>query len=40
MIIPKKYGGLGFTAHGHSQVVTKIASKSGSAAVTVMVRNY
>lgn len=39
MIIPKKYGGLGFTAHGHSQVVTKIASKSGSAAVTVMVPN-
>ena len=39
MIIPKKYGGLGFTAHGHSQVVTKIASKSFSAAVTVMVPN-
>ena len=39
MIIPKKFGGLGFTAHGHSQVVTKIASRSGSAAVTVMVPN-
>lgn len=39
MIIPKKYGGLGFTAHGHSMVVTKIASSSGSAAVTVMVPN-
>lgn len=39
MIIPKAYGGLGFTAHGHSQVVTKIASKSFSAAVTVMVPN-
>lgn len=39
MIIPKKYGGLGFTAHGHSQVVTKIASRSGSVAVTVMVPN-
>lgn len=39
MIIPKQYGGLGFTAHGHSQVVTKIASRSGSAAVTVMVPN-
>jgi len=39
MIIPKKYGGLGFTAHGHSQVVTKLASRSGSAAVTVMVPN-
>lgn len=39
MIIPKKFGGLGFTAHGHSQVVTKIASRSGSTAVTVMVPN-
>ena len=39
MIIPKAYGGLGFSAHGHSQVVTKIASRSGSAAVTVMVPN-
>ena len=39
MIIPKKYGGLGFTAHGHSIVVTKIASRSGSTAVTVMVPN-
>jgi len=39
MIIPKEYGGLGFTAHGHSQVVTKIASKSFSAGVTVMVPN-
>ena len=29
MIIPKAYGGLGFTAHGHSQVVTKLASRSG-----------
>lgn len=35
MIIPKKYGGLGFTAHGHSQVVVKIASRSGSAAISV-----
>lgn len=32
-------GGLGFTAHGHSLVVTKIASRSGSAAVSVMVPN-
>ncbi len=39
MIIPKAYGGLGFTAHGHSQVVTKLASRSGSTAVTVMVPN-
>jgi len=39
MIIPKEFGGLGFTAHGHSQVVTKIASRSASTAVTVMVPN-
>jgi acyl-CoA dehydrogenase len=39
MIIPKAYGGLGFSAHGHSQIVTKIASRSTSAAVTVMVPN-
>ena len=39
MVIPKQYGGLGFSAHGHSQVVTKIASRSGSTAVTVMVPN-
>jgi acyl-CoA dehydrogenase len=39
MVIPKEYGGLGMTAHGHSQVVTKIASRSGSTAVTVMVPN-
>lgn len=32
-------GGHGFTAHGHSQVVTKIASRSCAAAVTVMVPN-
>lgn len=39
MIIPKAYGGLGFTANGHSKVVTKIGSRSGSTAVTVMVPN-
>lgn len=39
MVIPKKYGGLGFSAHGHSLVVTKLASRSGSAAVSVMVPN-
>lgn len=39
MIIPKAYGGLGFTANGHSKIVTKIGSRSGSAAVTVMVPN-
>lgn len=39
MIIPKEYGGLGFTPHGHSMVVTKISSRSVSAAVTVSVPN-
>lgn len=39
MIIPKKDGGLGFSAIGHSAVVTKVASRSVAAAVTVMVPN-
>jgi len=39
MIIPKEYGGLGFSAYGHSQVVLKISTRSGTAAVSVMVPN-
>jgi acyl-CoA dehydrogenase len=39
MIIPADYGGLGFSAIAHSAVVTKIASRSVTAAVTVMVPN-
>ena len=39
MIIPKSYGGLEFSALGHSSVVMKIAGRSISAAVTVMVPN-
>lgn len=39
MIIPKEYGGLGFSVRAHSEVITKIATRSGSAAVTVMVPN-
>ena len=39
MVIPKQYGGLGFSALGHSSVVMKIASRSITAAVTVMVPN-
>ena len=39
MIIPKQYGGLGFSALAHSEVVMKIASRSITAAVTVMVPN-
>ena len=32
MIIPKEYGGLGFSAIAHSSIVTKLATKSSSAA--------
>jgi acyl-CoA dehydrogenase len=39
MIIPRRYGGLEFSANGHSSVITKIASRSISAGVTVMVPN-
>ncbi|MEO6564718.1 MAG: acyl-CoA dehydrogenase, partial [Casimicrobiaceae bacterium] len=39
MIIPREYGGLGFSAWAHSQVVTKLSTRSGTAAVTVMVPN-
>ncbi|HEX6829005.1 MAG TPA: acyl-CoA dehydrogenase [Burkholderiales bacterium] len=39
MIIPKEYGGLGFSAFAHSEVVTKLASRSTNVAVTVMVPN-
>ena len=39
MIIPKEFDGLGFSALGHSRVVTRIASRSITAAVTVMVPN-
>jgi acyl-CoA dehydrogenase len=39
MIIPKAFGGLGMTHIGHAKVVTKIASRSVTCAVTVMVPN-
>jgi len=39
MIIPKEYGGLGFSAWAHSQVVTRLSTRCGTAAVTVMVPN-
>jgi len=39
MIIPKERGGLGFSALMHSHVVMKVASRSPTAAVTVMVPN-
>jgi len=39
MIVPEAYGGLGFSAAAHSEVVAKLASRSLTAAVTVMVPN-
>lgn len=39
MIIPKEFGGLGFSAFAHSEVVRYIASHNVVAAVTVMVPN-
>ena len=39
MIIPKRYGGKEFSAYAHSQVVTKLATRCGAAAVHVMVPN-
>ncbi len=39
MIIPEEYGGLEFSAAAHSAVVTKLASRSATVAVTVMVPN-
>jgi acyl-CoA dehydrogenase len=39
MIIPKEFGGLGFSPYAHSEVVRKISTRSLTAAVTVMVPN-
>jgi acyl-CoA dehydrogenase len=39
MIIPRQYGGLGFSVLAHSAVIMKIASRSVTAAVTAMVPN-
>lgn len=39
MIIPESYGGKGFSATGHANVVSRIASRSISAALTVMIPN-
>lgn len=39
MVIPKEYGGLGFSALAHSTVVLKIATRCISAAVNTMVPN-
>ncbi len=39
MIIPKAYGGLGFSAYAHSQVIQKLSTRCSAAAVSVMVPN-
>jgi acyl-CoA dehydrogenase len=39
MIIPKKYGGLEFSAYAHSQVVMKLSTRCSALAVSVMVPN-
>lgn len=39
MIIPKSYGGLGFSALAHSSVIAKLASRSQVLAITAMVPN-
>ena len=39
MIIPKEFGGLGFSAYAHSCVVEKLASRSVVLAITTMVPN-
>jgi len=39
MIIPREYGGLGFSAYAHSQIIAKLASRCSATVVTVMVPN-
>jgi acyl-CoA dehydrogenase len=39
MIIPKAYGGKGFSALMHSSVIMKLTTRSGTVAVSVMVPN-
>jgi acyl-CoA dehydrogenase len=39
MIIPKEYGGLGFSAYAHSEIIRKISTRSITGAVTAMVPN-
>jgi acyl-CoA dehydrogenase len=39
MIIPKRYGGLEFSAYAHSSVLVKIASRSTTASSTIAVPN-
>ncbi len=39
MVVPKEYGGLGFSAMAHSEVVMKLASRCGPLSITAMVPN-
>jgi len=39
LIIPKQYGGLGFSALAHSEIVMKLTTRGSTAAITVMVPN-
>jgi acyl-CoA dehydrogenase len=39
LVIPKEYGGLGFSALAHSTIIVKMATRSISAAVNTMVPN-
>jgi acyl-CoA dehydrogenase len=39
MIIPKRYGGLEFSAYAHSQVIQKLSTRCSASAVSVMVPN-
>jgi acyl-CoA dehydrogenase len=39
MIVPRRYGGLEFSAYAHSCVLIKIASRSGTASSTIAVPN-
>ncbi|MBN8442907.1 MAG: acyl-CoA dehydrogenase [Thauera sp.] len=39
LIIPREFGGKGFSAYAHSQVITRLSTRSSAPAVTVMVPN-
>ncbi len=39
MIIPKEYGGLGFSATAHSKIIERVVSRSQVLAITIMVPN-
>ena len=39
MIVPREYGGLGFSAYAHSAVIQKLSTRCSAAAVSVMVPN-